>query len=165
MQWLVFDRVHRGVLKRLPTGFTPKSILDIGCGTGRLLRKLRTRWPAATLVGIDASAGMVEKARSLTPHATIYRVSAENIPLEDASIDLVTSTMSFHHWIDQASGLREATRVLTRGGLFILADTNIGHGHPLSRAQVRSLFEVVGLSVRSQTSLVPFLGITVGMKV
>jgi len=165
MQWLIFDRVHRGVLRRVPPGFTPQGILDIGCGTGRLLRKLQSQWPAATLAGIDASAGMVERARSLTPHATIYQASAEHIPLEDASIDLVTSTMSFHHWSDQASGVREATRVLTKGSLFILADTNVGHGHPLSRTQVRNLFEAAGLMVRSQSSLVPLLSITVGEKI
>jgi ubiquinone/menaquinone biosynthesis C-methylase UbiE len=164
MQWLIFDRVHRGVLKRIPPGFSPLGVLDIGCGTGRLLRKMHDRWPTASLVGIDTSEGMVAKARKLTPDATIYQASAEHIPLEDASISLATSTMSFHHWTDHALGVREITRVLARGGIFILADTNIGHGHPLSRPQVRRLFAAAGLSILSQTNLVPLLSITAGEK-
>jgi ubiquinone/menaquinone biosynthesis C-methylase UbiE len=164
MQWLIFDRVHRALLRRIPTGFSPLDILDIGCGTGRLLRKLHDQWPAAALVGIDTSEGMVTRARRLTPNATIYQASAEHIPLEDASINMATSTMSFHHWTEQSLGVQEIYRVLSRGGLFILADTNIGHGHPLSRPQVRQLFRAAGLSIRSQNNLVPLLSITVGEK-
>jgi ubiquinone/menaquinone biosynthesis C-methylase UbiE len=63
MQWLIFDRLHRGVLRRIPQDFTPVGILDIGVGTGRLLRKLYNHWPAANLVGIDTSEVMVVRAR------------------------------------------------------------------------------------------------------
>jgi trans-aconitate methyltransferase len=59
MQWLIFNRVHQAVLKHLPAGFTPTHLLDIGCGTGRLLRLIHSKWPAAMLVGIDPSDGMV----------------------------------------------------------------------------------------------------------
>ncbi len=164
MQWLIFNHVHRAVLSQLPNGFSPRCLLDIGCGTGRLLRKMVTRWPSATLVGIDPSEGMVSQARLLTPGAAIYQASAEEIPLEDGSMDLVTSTMSFHHWSNQANGVAEVTRVLNRGGIFILADTNIGHGHPLSRPQVKALFTACSLSVKSQKSIVPFLTVTTGIK-
>jgi ubiquinone/menaquinone biosynthesis C-methylase UbiE len=164
MQWLVFDRVHRGVLTRLPVGFTPSSVLDIGCGTGRLLRRMHACWPAAALLGVDLSEGMVTRAHQLTPSATIYQASAEHLPLEDDSIDLVSSTMSFHHWSDKARGVCETSRVLRQRGIFILADTNIGHGHPLSRAQVQALFLASSLSIYSQTTPVPFVTFTVGEK-
>jgi ubiquinone/menaquinone biosynthesis C-methylase UbiE len=165
MQWLLFDRVHQGVLARIPAGFTPTGILDIGCGTGRLLRRMRVRWPAAILVGVDVSEGMVAQAREQTPGATIYQAPAERMPLEDYSVDLVTSTASFHHWSDQAKGVREAARVLRRGGLFILADMSLPrHGQPNSRHQVRAIFEDAGLSIRSQTSPVMFFTFTVGEK-
>ncbi len=164
MQWLIFDRVHRRVLLSLPPGFTPTAILDIGCGTGRLLRRMHACWPSAQLVGIDQAEGMVAKARQLTPAATIYQAPAERIPLEDVSQDLVTTTMSFHHWSQQQQGVQETLRVLRAGGYFILADTNIGHGSPLSRTQVRRLFRSTGFSLYSQKSLVPFLTVTVGVK-
>ncbi|HTX91221.1 MAG TPA: class I SAM-dependent methyltransferase [Anaerolineales bacterium] len=165
MQWLLFDNVHKGVLKRVPAGFSPAGILDIGCGTGRLLRRMQARWPSAALAGVDLAEGMVAQARAQTPQATIYQAPAEHLPLENGSVDLVTSTVSFHHWTDQAQGVREAARVLRPGGLFILADMSLtAHGHPLSRTQVRAAFEAAGLVLRSQTDPVPFFTFTVGEK-
>ena len=165
MQWLLFDRVHRGVLRRIPAGFVPAAVLDIGCGTGRLLRRMHARWPSAILVGVDVAEGMLAQAGAQTPYATFHQAPAEHLPLENDSVDLVTTTASFHHWSDQALGVREAVRVLRQGGLFILADMNLtAHGHPISRPQVRAIFEASGLSIRSQTSPVLFFTFTVGEK-
>jgi ubiquinone/menaquinone biosynthesis C-methylase UbiE len=164
MQWLLFDRIHRGVLHHLPANFTPSHILDIGCGTGRLLRRMHTKWPSAVLVGVDPSEGMIEQAHTLTPEAILYQASAEQLPLEDRSVELVSSTISIHHWSDQDQGIREIWRVLRHEGFFVLVDVNIGHGHPLSRLQVRSLFIASGLSIYSQNSPVPFITFTVGEK-
>ena len=134
MQWIIFDRVHRGVLSLIPANFVPSNILDIGCGTGRLLRRMHARWPSASLVGVDVAEGMVAQAREQTEYATIHQAPAEQLPLENASVDLATSTTSFHHWSDQAKGVSEAVRVLRVGGLFILADMNLAaHGNPISR--------------------------------
>ncbi len=164
VQWLFFDRVHRGLLKRLPAGFTPAAVLDIGCGTGRLLRRMQKRWPSAVLTGVDLAGGMVAQARQRTPAATIFQSPAENLPLESASVDLVTSTVSFHHWSDPARGVGEAVRVLRRGGLFVLADLKIAHGRRLSPLWIRTLFENAGLSIRSQDSPLLFFTFTVGDK-
>ena len=165
MQWLLFDRVHRGVLARIPANFVPAHILDIGCGTGRLLRRMHVRWPSASLVGVDVAEGMVARAREQTDYATIYQAPAEHLPLENDSVDLATSTTSFHHWSDQAQGVREAVRVMRKGGLFILADMNLAaHGHPLARSAVQGMFKDSGLSIRSQSSPVPFFTFTVGEK-
>jgi len=165
MQWLLFDRVHRGVLGRVPPDFTPSDVLDIGCGTGRLLRRFGARWPTAHLSGVDLAEGMVFQAQAGTPSAVIYLAPAEHLPLPDTAFDLATSTTSFHHWSDQSQGVREVGRVLRRGGLFILADMSLPtHGRPLARPQVRAMFEAAGLVVRSQTSPVPFFTFTVGEK-
>jgi ubiquinone/menaquinone biosynthesis C-methylase UbiE len=164
MQWLFFDRVHRKALRYLPITFTPTHILDIGCGTGRLLRRMHTKWPSAALVGVDPSEGMIDKAHILTPEASLSQAFAEQLPLEDASVDLVSSTISFHHWNAQEQGIRETMRVLRRGGFLVLVDVNIGHGHPLTRPQVRALFLKSGLSIHSQNSPVPFITFTIGEK-
>ena len=165
MQWLLFDRVHQGVLKRIPADFVPTNILDIGCGTGRLMRRMHLRWPSACLVGVDVSEGMVAQARAQTGYATIQQAPAEHLPLNNNSVDLVTSTTSFHHWSDHAQGVGEAVRVLRRGGLFILADMTLAtQGHPIARAQVRAMFKEAGLSIQSQTSPVMFFTFTVGEK-
>jgi ubiquinone/menaquinone biosynthesis C-methylase UbiE len=125
MQRLIFDPVQRGLLTIVNTNDEAKTILDIGCGTGRLLRKARERWPKAELIGVDASEGMVEKARQLTRGVRFYVGMAESLPLPDCSVDLAFSTVSFHHWSDKLTGIRDVARVLRSGGQFYLADIQI----------------------------------------
>ncbi len=123
-QWLHFDRVHRHAFKLAAPFGEPAAVLDVGSGTGRLLRAAHARWPNARLVGVDPSEGMVAAGRGLTP-AQLHVAGAEAIPLPDRSIDLAFSTIAFHHWADPARGLREVARVLRPGGGFVLID-NIG---------------------------------------
>jgi ubiquinone/menaquinone biosynthesis C-methylase UbiE len=123
-QFWHFDRVHRIAFSLAERFGEPRAILDVGCGTGRLLRAAHERWPKARLLGVDPSVGMVEAGRALTP-AELHLAGAEDIPLSDRSIDLAFSTIAFHHWADPARGLREVARVLRPGGAFVLID-NIG---------------------------------------
>lgn len=103
----------------------PGRILDVGCGTGYLLRRLAVRFPAATsLSGIDPAPGMIHAARAA---ATDFRLAfitgtAEHLPYHDATFDVVVSTTSFDHWRDQRAGLAECGRVLRSGGVLVLAD-------------------------------------------
>jgi ubiquinone/menaquinone biosynthesis C-methylase UbiE len=101
---------------------TPTTILDIGCGTGRLLRSAANRWPGACLFGLDVSAPMIAEASRRMTNATLLTAPAEAIPLPDTSIDLALSSLSFHHWTDQLKSLSEIARVLRPGGYFCLAD-------------------------------------------
>ncbi len=103
-------------------GYTPSTVLDIGCGTGRLLRKEKARWPKAQFIGVDPATGMIENARRLMPDAKFYVSQAESLPLPDASVDLVFSTASYNFWQDKEKGLREIKRVLQVGGRLFLAD-------------------------------------------
>ena len=47
---------------------------------------------------------------------------AERLPFTDEVFDLVFATMSLRHWTDQAAGIAEISRVLTPGGVLVLAD-------------------------------------------
>lgn len=51
MQQRLFDPVHSAILHRAESRFKPASLLDIGCGSGRLLRKVHDSWPEAQLSG------------------------------------------------------------------------------------------------------------------
>ncbi len=123
-QWLHFGRVHGRAFALAARFGKPSAILDVGCGTGRLLRAARQVWPGARLVGVDPSEGMVRAGSALTPGELIV-AGAEDIPLPDRSIDLAFSTIAFHHWSDPERGLREVARVLRPGGGFVLID-NLG---------------------------------------
>lgn len=104
------------------------SMLDVGCGTGRLLAEV-ARWPAAReLVGLDYSPVMVQNLRQRiadSPHADKLRAlegDAEHLPFERESFDVVTCCNSFHHYPHQAAVVQGFYRVLRPGGLMILVD-------------------------------------------
>jgi len=102
-----------------------KVILDVGCGTGRLLRKAKNQWPSTRLIGVDAAEKMITQATRLFPEAEFHVAMAEALPLPDASIDLAFSTLSFHHWTNQAKGISEISRVLRSQIMFLLVDITI----------------------------------------
>lgn len=162
LQRALFDRAHRATLAlAADIVHQPGSVLDVGCGTGKLLRRANRYWPDAQLIGVDPANGMIEMAKRLTPFATFSTGMAEALPLEDASVDLALSTVSFHHWQDQAVGIREIARVLRPGGYFILVDASfpdllvrvfrLKRFH--SPAQLRALFSQAGLHVQTQQTL------------
>ena len=173
MQRRLFDPVHSAVLRQAESRFTPARVLDIGCGSGRLLRKVHDAWPEAQLSGVDPAQGMLEVARHLTPEARFYLGSGEALPLENASVDLALSTISFHHWHDQAAGMREVARVLQPGGSFLLADFTVPtwlvwllpRARFHSAARMRAFFEQAGLEIQAQPATIwRFVRITIGTK-
>lgn len=123
-------RLHHAISERTAalatsTVAAPQRVLDVGCGTGYLLRTLARHYPEAEqLTGIDAAPNMIETARGLTDDDRVSLAVgvAEQLPYPDASIDLVVSSTSFDHWSDQYAGLRECARVLRPGGRLVLVD-------------------------------------------
>jgi len=172
LQRYYFDYVHQGVLNLVNSESAITSILDVGCGTGRFLRKIRERYPNAQLIGVDPAEGMIEKARQLMTSATFFIGPAESLPLPDASVDLALSTMSFHHWSDQLQGIREIKRVLSPNGQFLLAVTSglilsrfVCHGQMQNSGAVRTMFEQAGLEVRAQHHLMlRHILVTIGIR-
>jgi ubiquinone/menaquinone biosynthesis C-methylase UbiE len=102
-----------------------KTILDLGCGTGRFTEDLAVRFNANG-VGIDRSKKMLEQAhRKLRdPRVSYVRGRGEAIPLPDNSVDLIFMSMVFHHFDDPALVARECRRVLRdQGTAFLRAGT------------------------------------------
>ena len=172
-QGLFFDRIHRVALDSVPPGIKPESILDIGCGTGRLLRKAAKRWPSARLIGVDPAEGMVKEARRLTHGALFYISPAESLPLPNESVDLVLSTTSFHHWQDQTQAVKQVARVLRPEGSFVLVDIFIPfgiqkiyrHGRQVNPTALSEMFAQAGLNVQTQRlAMGHFLLLTVGRR-
>jgi ubiquinone/menaquinone biosynthesis C-methylase UbiE len=112
----------RLALRLLPQ---PWRVLDVGCGTGRLLRQARSCYPTAELIGVDLAGRMVATASAVTPTELVIRYvqgRAEYLPFLSEAFDLVLTTMSLRHWTDPPAGIAEISRVLTRDGLLVLAD-------------------------------------------
>lgn len=57
-QGIFFDRIQRAVLE-LTQNDSQKTILDVGCGTGRLLRKAKEQWPDIQVFGVDPAEAMI----------------------------------------------------------------------------------------------------------
>jgi ubiquinone/menaquinone biosynthesis C-methylase UbiE len=101
-------------------------LVDIGTGTGQLALGALDRWPAVSIVGVDASAGMRavadaeadERLRG-TERARFSSVVAfaDTLPFEDGGFDLALSSFVFQLVPRRARALREARRVLRAGGI------------------------------------------------
>ena len=104
----------------------PVAVLDMGCGTGALLRTLADRLPAGgALASVDPAPAMLEVGRAALGRRSrvwLARAIAERLPFRDASFDLVVTTVSFAHWADQPAGLTEIARVLRPAGRPACAD-------------------------------------------
>jgi len=100
-----------------------ESILEIGCGIGRLLKPFASQF--AQVYGVDVSPEMIERSKEYTkdtPNITTWANDGSSLhPLEDNSIDYVFSYITFQH-IPFATVIetyiRETLRVLKPGGIF-----------------------------------------------
>ncbi|MFL5824284.1 MAG: Sua5/YciO/YrdC/YwlC family protein [Solirubrobacteraceae bacterium] len=107
------------------SGTGARRILELGTGTGETARRLLTRHPDATLVGIDSSAGMLAAARDLLPAGRVeLHVKRIQDPLPAGPFDLAASALCVHHLDgpEKADLFRRVRAVLVDGGRFVLAD-------------------------------------------
>ncbi len=121
-QLFFFGPIHRAVVSAVNGRVGAGRVLDIGSGTGRLLERLGHGVGARALVGLDRSQGMLVAGQRQRPRLELLRGAAEELPFPDSSFDVVTSSVSFHHWSDRGRALTEVRRVLRPTGLFALVD-------------------------------------------
>jgi SAM-dependent methyltransferase len=108
-----------------------RSVLDVGAGVGHWGRLLsHVLAPDATVVGVDAEPRWVEEATARAQEAGLgqrfsYRLaSAEALPFEDESFDLVTCQTLLIHVADPRHVIDEMVRVTKRGGLVVASEPN-----------------------------------------
>ena len=107
-----------GTLLRRFMGDDPAAIaVEIGCGTGHWLRELAGS--VRTLIGVDLSWGMLERARGAAPAAPLVRADAVFLPVAAASVDRLFCVNVLHHVRDDAAFIRECRRALRPGGRFV----------------------------------------------
>lgn len=104
-------------------------VLDIGCGSGIQLHRLQQL--AREVLAFDISAGLVEKARHKFrhyPHIKLFVADATAMPLEDSSVDCVSSYGEvFSHIASVDKAFAEVARVLKPGGVFVFDIDNKWH--------------------------------------
>lgn len=106
----IFDKAVVGSETRL---------LDAGCGAGMALSFAADL--GGTVSGIDASAALLEVARTRLPNARLEQGDLEDLPFDDDSFDVVTGFNSFQYAANPTVALQEARRVTRAGGkVFIM---------------------------------------------
>ncbi|MBH8553702.1 class I SAM-dependent methyltransferase [Nostocaceae cyanobacterium CENA357] len=101
------------------------NVLDLGCGTGRLLERLATQFPNLWGTGLDLSSNMLQVARLSNrhhPRLIFVEGKAESLPFGEGQFDAVFNTISFLHYLEPQQVLSEVARVLAPGGRFYLVD-------------------------------------------
>lgn len=119
----LYHAMHQDVLREVRNlRRDPRRAMDLGCGTGQLLRRAANLFPECLLVGVDASAAMLARAACNAPTARLVRAHAAALPFATNAFDVITCTATVRHWPNVQAGLIEATRVLADGGILIIAD-------------------------------------------
>jgi len=157
--------IVRGVVDALPGGGTAA---DLGCSSGLLLADLHRARPEAALVGIDLVASGLERAREVAPTATLLLSDATDLPLGDASVNVLAAANLLEHVPDDAAALTEIARVLRPGGraaivvplgpgLYDYYDKALGHERRYAPGSIGKQAARAGLDVVARRSLGSFL--------
>ncbi|XP_078509908.1 putative methyltransferase DDB_G0268948 [Lissotriton helveticus] len=112
MRSIIFSYLEK---KKNPCGLA----VDVGCGTGQSTHFLAAHFQK--VVGIDISESQIQEAKSFVsaPNLDFIVGCAENLPFDDNSVDLITSSVAAH-WFNIKEFLREGDRVLKPSGCLAL---------------------------------------------
>lgn len=122
-----YQAVHRRLLEsiELPSESGQPHILDLGCGTGKLLNRIAEAKSTWTGLGVDLSPDMIAQAQRVNqaPERMQYQVgNAVALSQEEDCFDAVFNTITFLHYPEPERVLAEVKRVLKPGGRYYLAD-------------------------------------------
>ena len=110
------EPVVHAILAELPAG----DALDAACGTGRHAAHLATL--GHRVIGVDGTDAMLAVARQKLPDVDLRNGRLEDLPVDDACVDLVTCALALTHVPDLEPVMREFARVLRPGGTAVLSD-------------------------------------------
>jgi SAM-dependent methyltransferase len=148
---------HRALLRALDIAKLQagSQVLDIGCGTGRWLRRYNDLGYQPT--GIDLTAGMLSLARKNRTRSPLVGGESFRLPFKDSSFDAVSDITVIQHQepTSQAQSIAEMLRVLKPGGRLILIELIRGKGNHIFPLSPRNWITAV---TSSGASLVDWFG-------
>ncbi|WP_103534492.1 class I SAM-dependent methyltransferase [Streptomyces sp. SM11] len=116
------EQLYFLALRDLPIdlgNYAGRHVLEVGCGMGEGLNLLSRIAPGARMTGLDLSPKAVDRATATLSRGdalTFVHGDAEDLPFEDASVDVLVNIESSHTYPDLGKFLGEAARVLRPGG-------------------------------------------------
>jgi malonyl-CoA O-methyltransferase len=135
----IHDAARERLLERLELiSRAPRTIVDLGCATGRGTAALAARYADARVLGIDSSGRMARAtAEGHGERVTAVCGDAERLPLASHSVDLLFANLVLP-WCRPDALFAEAARVLSAGGVLTFATLG-----PESLAEIRRAFATV----------------------
>lgn len=139
VRWTTREKTFKAALLAQAELHPGDRVLDLACGTATLTIAAKQRYPTAMIVGLDGDAEILERARAKAREAGVAlhfeQARAQTIPFPDKSLDVVLSSLFFHHLTRESklAVLREVLRVLKPGGELHVADWGRA-ANPLMRA-------------------------------
>lgn len=141
--------------KWLPVSADPKPILDLGCGTGRLLEDLQKRGP---VYGVDYSIKALRFSRGRA-HDHLVRADGTVLPLQAQSIRAITALDVLEHIENDLGVLQEIRRVLIPDGIAVMTvpahpqlwsahDLALHHYRRYTKVSFQEVIEKSGLEIR-----------------
>src|SRR3989338_3570033 len=137
---------RRKIISKLPIKLEKEVVLDAGCGSGSLAIDVKKKFKEISLYAIDADTKILEiadkKAKREDLQIKFKKAFLQNLPFSDNSVDLVYSSLVFHHLNSEIKkeAMKEIYRVLKKGGRFLLVD----FGKPTNKLfSVLSLFTIL----------------------
>jgi len=139
----ISNRFYRLLLEQVEL-FPGAKVLDVGCGTGTVLRRM-VDICEINGYGIDAEENMITEAKQKCPDMNIQISRCEDIPFESQFFDVITACMAYHHFADRAGFAKEAARLLKLGGRLYIADPCLPF---IIRKTVNGFFQIINVAGR-----------------
>lgn len=132
---LGIDVLWRKTTARRVAALHPNFVLDLATGSGDLAAEIQMRCPDAHVLGADFSEPMLDQAR-LRGLKNLIVADAMDLPIEDATADVVTVAFGLRNMASWADALKEMARVIKPGGSLFVLDFSLPTFGPLRAAHL-----------------------------
>lgn len=119
-------KVFAKYIASMTSGLEFPKMLEIGCGTGNLTRRIETFVRKCFIVGLDLSAKMIGIAKGKTKITNFVIALGEKLPFVDGGFDLVVGIAILHHIPELDNFFEEISRVLKRKGKIVFYEPHKG---------------------------------------
>lgn len=161
---------HQYVLRQIPKFLqpSPNVILEIGCSSGFLLKKIRKDFPSEIIMGADVVRKSLYNLHTQMQDVPLLRFNLLDCPLYDNSVDMIIMLNVLEHIKDDFTALQQVNRILKPSGVVIIEvpagpnlydfyDKSLQHFRRYSSISLKALAEKQGFQVLSQSHLGFFL--------
>lgn len=127
------------------------SLIELGCGPGRLLERIREDFPGTEVTGLEIDPVLVGHATRRLPGATVHLGSVLDTGLPSASFDIAVIRLVLEHLPDPHAALAEVRRILRPGGRIAVVDNDF-ELHLVTAPEIPELRELYQAYCRSRSA-------------